>query len=191
MSDRATPRPRQPRRRMLDAALELAVQGGYDALQVRAIAQRAGVSSRTIYENFPSLDSLLILAVAEPAAGLYRQFTESPPTGRTSAARVNQLISQLTDTMTANRPLTLALFRALLSGKPDVAQHIAGFRAALQAVLASAITSQRPTKRDRDVAEILQNIWFTALVGWAAGTDSDTYIADIMARSTRLLLPTR
>ncbi|MGO9874847.1 MAG: TetR/AcrR family transcriptional regulator [Acidimicrobiia bacterium] len=191
MSERATPRPKQPRRRMLDAALELAVQGGYDALQVRAIAQRAGVSSRTIYENFPSLDSLLILAVAEPAEGLYRQFTESPPNGRTPAARVNQLISQLTDTMTANRPLTLALFRALLSGKPDVAQHIAGFRAALQAVLVSAIASQRPTKRDRDVAEILQNIWFTSLVGWAAGTDSDTYIADIMARSTRLLLPTR
>jgi AcrR family transcriptional regulator len=191
MPDRAAPRPKQPRRRMLDAALELAVLGGYDALQVRAIAQRAGVSSRTIYENFPSLDSLLILAVAEPAEGLYRQFTESPPNGRTAAARVNHLISQLTDTMTANRPLTLALFRALLSGKPDVAQHIAGFRAALQAVLASAITSQRPTKRDRDVAEILQNIWFTALVGWAAGTDSDSYIADIMARSTRLLLPTR
>lgn len=191
MADRAAPRAKQPRRRMLDAALELAVLGGYDALQVRAIAQRAGVSSRTIYENFPSLDSLLILAVAEPAEGLYRQFTESPPNGRTAAARVNQLISQLTDTMTANRPLTLALFRALLSGKPDVAQHIAGFRAALQAVLASAITSQRPTKRDRDVAEILQNIWFTALVGWAAGTDSDSYIADIMARSTRLLLPTR
>jgi len=174
---------------MLDAALELAVQGGYDALQVRAIAERAGVSSRTIYENFPSLDSLLILAVAEPAEGLYRQFTESPPKGRTAAARVNQLIRLLTDTMTANRPLTLALLRALLSGKPDVAQHIAGFRAALQAVLASAIAPQRPTKRDRDVAEILQNVWFTALVGWASGTDPDTYIADIMARSTRLLLP--
>ena len=40
---------RRPRRRMLDGALELVSEGGYDALQVRALSQRAGVSSRTIY----------------------------------------------------------------------------------------------------------------------------------------------
>ena len=61
----------RPRRRILDAALQLALEGGYDALQVRALSERAGVSSRTIYANFPSLDSLLILAIAEQSEGLY------------------------------------------------------------------------------------------------------------------------
>ena len=122
---------RRPRRRMLDAALELASRGGYDALQVRALSERAGVSSRTIYEEFQSLDALLIVAVAEQSEGLYRQFTGSAPKGRTPAARVNQVISELTGTMTANRALTVALLRALLSGKPDVAQYVDGFRAVL------------------------------------------------------------
>jgi len=38
----------EPRRRILQAALELVAGGGYEALQVRAISERAGVSSRTI-----------------------------------------------------------------------------------------------------------------------------------------------
>jgi len=185
------PATRRPRRRMLDAALELASQGGYDSLQVRAISQRAGVSSRTIYEHFPSLDSLLIVAVAEQSEQLYRQYTDAAPKARTPAGRVNLVISELTDTMTANRALTAALLRALLSGKPDVAQYVDGFRTVLQAILANAIAPQRSTKRDREVAEILESIWFTALIGWAIGADPDTYIGEVMRRSTRLLLPAR
>ena len=180
---------KKPRRRILDAALELALQGGYEALQVRALSERAGVSSRTIYANFPSLDSLLILAVAEQSEGLYNRFTQSPPGGSSAAGRVNQLIDELTGTMTANRLLTVALLRALLSGKPDVSQYIKGFGDVLQAMLASAIAPETPTVRDREVAELLENIWFTALVGWATGTTADDHISQIMHKAPRLLLP--
>lgn len=179
----------RPRRRILDAALQLALEGGYDALQVRALSERAGVSSRTIYANFPSLDSLLILAVAEQSEGLYTRVTQTPSKKRTAAGRVNQLITELTETMTANRPLTVALLRALLSGKPDVSQYIKGFGDVLQAMLASAIAPGEPTVRDREVAELLENIWFTALVGWATGTTPDAHIGEIMRQATRLLLP--
>jgi len=180
---------RRPRRRMLDAALELISRGGYEALQVRAISERAGVSSRTIYEHFQSLDALLIVAVAEQSEGLYRRFTEAQPSGRTAAARVNRVIAELTETMTTNRELTVALLRALLSGKPDVTQYVNGFRAVLQEILATAIAPTRPRKGDREIAEILESIWFTALVGWAIGADSDAHIGELMRRSTRLLLP--
>ena len=174
---------------MLDAALELALRGGYDALQVRAVAERAGVSSRTIYENFSSLDALLIVAVAERSEALYRRHTQSPPSGDTSGDRVNDLIGQLTDTMVANRALTVALLRALLSGKPDVSQHVHGFREALKAILVSAITVERPTEADCEVAEMLESIWFAALAGWASGADTDAHIGEIMRRATRRLLP--
>jgi TetR/AcrR family transcriptional regulator, cholesterol catabolism regulator len=189
VAEGASPRPRQPRRRMLDAAIELTSEGGYDALQVRAVAERAGVSSRTIYEYFQSLDALLIVAVAEQSEDLNRRFMQSYPPGRTAAIRVNKVISELTETMTANKALTVGLIRALVSGKPDVAQYVNGFRAVLQAILANAIASGRSRKRDREIAEILESIWFTALVGWATGADSDVYIGEIMRRSTRLLLP--
>jgi AcrR family transcriptional regulator len=179
----------EPRRRILQAALELVAGGGYEALQVRAISERAGVSSRTIYANFPSLDSLLIVAVAEQSEPLYTRFTESPPRGRTAADRVDRLIGDLTLTMTANRELTVALLRALLSGKRDVSQYVNGFSGVLQRMLASAIAPAGPTARDREVAELLESIWFAALVGWATGTTADGDIRGIMRRACGVLLP--
>jgi AcrR family transcriptional regulator len=177
-----------PRQRIVDAALRLVAEGGYDALQVRAIAERASVSSRTIYAYFPSLDSLLIVAVADLSGPLYRRYTESPPKGRTPAARVQKLIAELNVTMTSNRILTVAILRALLSGKPDVVQHVRNFSDVLQAILASAIAPKGPTAADRETSEILQSIWFTALIGWATGSDSDDHISVIMRRASRRLL---
>ena len=45
------------------------------------------------------------------------------------------------------------------------------------------------TDRDREVAELLESIWFSALVGWASGTSADGDIARIMQRAAKLLLP--
>jgi len=186
---RAAATGQEPRRRILQAALELVAGGGYEALQVRAISERAGVSSRTIYANFQSLDSLLIVAIAEQSEPLYTRFTESPPHGRTAADRVDRMIRDLTQTMTTNRELTVALLRALLSGKRDVSQFVHGFGGVLERMLASAIAPDGPTERDHEVAELLESIWFTALVGWASGTTSDGDIGGIMRRACGLLLP--
>jgi AcrR family transcriptional regulator len=191
MTDAALPDRRRPRRRILDAGLELASTGGYEAVQVRALAGLAGVSSRTIYSNFPSLDSMLIVAVAEQSQDLYARFATAAPKGRTPAARVNQLISELTDTMTSNRQLTVALLRALLSGKPDVSRYVNAFRTVLQTMLATAIAPKGPTKHDLEVAELLECIWFTALIGWVTGAESDAEIGVLIQRSTGLLLANR
>jgi AcrR family transcriptional regulator len=65
------------RERVIDAVLELAAEGGYDAIQVRSISERTGISSDTIYRYFGSRDRLVAEAVGqwgarefyEPAAG--------------------------------------------------------------------------------------------------------------------------
>jgi AcrR family transcriptional regulator len=181
-----------PRQRIVDAALLLVSQGGYEELQVRKIAQQASVSSRTIYSLFPSLDSLLIIAIAEQAGGLYRRYTETPPKGRSAAARVQRVIEELTEVMTANRLLTHALLRALMCGKPDVAEHVRNFAALMESILASAIEPGRPRAADRVAAELLERVWFSALIGWATGVDADDQIPEVMRRaSLRILEPAR
>ena len=185
-----TPRRPSPRRRILNAALELAVEGGYDAMQVRTLAQRAKVSSRTIYMHFDSLDSLLVVAIAELSQPLYRQYTESPPRTGTAIERISQLFSELTQTMTANRGLTMALLRSLLSGKPDIVPFIRGYREVLEEVLAKTIADDEPTPEDRLTSEILQCVWFSALIGWATGTEEDSHVIEIMqSTAERLLTP--
>src|SRR4051794_36895801 len=128
-----------PRQRILGAALALVSEGGYDALQVRAITDRADVSSRTIYSHFDSLESLLIVAIAEQSVPLYERFTQAAPRNRTPAARINKLINDFTDLMTANRNVTLALLRALVSGKDDVVQYVQAFARLLEDMLVTAI----------------------------------------------------
>ena len=179
------------RRRMLNAVLQLAYEGGYEAVQVRAVAEQAGVSSRTIYAHFPSLDSLLIAAVVEQSQRLSRRVIESPPDGPTPAARVNVLVGDLTKTMTESRLLSVALVRALLSGKPDVARYVETFGDTIRAMFASAIAPGGPTSQDNDAAAVLESVWFHAVVSWATSAEAAADPGDVMRRAVGALFGTK
>ncbi|TML66926.1 MAG: helix-turn-helix transcriptional regulator, partial [Actinobacteria bacterium] len=58
-SETLTPNQAARRDRVLDAALVLAAEGGYDAVQMRDVATRAQVALGTIYRYFASKDHLL------------------------------------------------------------------------------------------------------------------------------------
>ena len=53
------------RHRLLDAARELATEGGYEAVGMRNVAARAGVSAPTAYQYFSSKDHLLVDLLVE------------------------------------------------------------------------------------------------------------------------------
>ena len=55
---------RDRRARILDASLVLAAKGGYDAVQMRVVAEQAGVALGTLYRYFPSKIHLLVSALA-------------------------------------------------------------------------------------------------------------------------------
>src|SRR5260370_27064654 len=50
---------RERRKRILDATMAIASKGGYEAVQMRAVADRADVAVRTLYPDFPSKVHLL------------------------------------------------------------------------------------------------------------------------------------
>jgi TetR/AcrR family transcriptional regulator, cholesterol catabolism regulator len=56
---------RARRERILAAVLELAAEGGYDAVQVREVAACARVALRTIYNYYDSRENLLYAAMME------------------------------------------------------------------------------------------------------------------------------
>ena len=55
---------RERRKRILDATLALASKGGYEAVQMRAVAERADVAVGTLYRYFPSKVHLLVSSLA-------------------------------------------------------------------------------------------------------------------------------
>src|SRR5881392_1399128 len=56
---------RARRRRILHAAAELATEGGFDAVQMREVAERADVALGTLYRYFPSKIHLLVSVLAD------------------------------------------------------------------------------------------------------------------------------
>src|SRR6185369_5678056 len=85
---------RERRKRILDATIALASKGGFDAVQMRAVAERADVALGTLYRYFPSKIHLLVSALGrefeQANAGVDRR---SIP-GDTAHERVMHVLSR-------------------------------------------------------------------------------------------------
>jgi AcrR family transcriptional regulator len=64
--ERVGGRPRDPKldRAILDAALDLMAEEGYEQMSMESVAQRAGVGKPTIYRRWPSKEAMVIDALA-------------------------------------------------------------------------------------------------------------------------------
>ena len=78
------------RQRAIVTVLELARTGGYDAIQVRAIAERTGISSDTIYRYFGSRDGLISQAVTQ---WIHQELVGPAPTWLVGETPAEQLLA--------------------------------------------------------------------------------------------------
>src|SRR5215471_4568225 len=100
---------RERRKRILDATLELASRGGYEAVQMRAVADRADVALGTLYRYFPSKIHLLVSALAsEFAHDVERSAVRATP-GETPHERIMYVLNRRTRALQKQPQLTEAL----------------------------------------------------------------------------------
>src|SRR3954453_13129041 len=69
---------RARRRRILKAAAELATEGGFYAVQMREVAERADVALGTLYRYFPSKIHLLVSVLADEMEALPSRLSVPP-----------------------------------------------------------------------------------------------------------------
>src|SRR3954462_7273376 len=74
----------QRRKRIIQAAAALASRGGVEAMQMRTVAERAGVALGTLYRYFPSKMDLVVAVVGEELDLLEGSLDRRPP--RSAAA---------------------------------------------------------------------------------------------------------
>lgn len=177
----------QRRQRMIDAAIELAIAGGYDAVQMRDVAGRAEVALGTLYRHFPSKDHLLLAALAGQAATLRERVAQRPPEGADPAARTTDVLRRASHALTRRPDLTAALVTALGSPEPDAAASKQEVEGILRAILTSAIAGAEIADPD-GVVRVLGFVWLAVLSAWVSGTlDADQMVADLET-AARLLL---
>src|SRR3982751_2552157 len=76
---------RDRRKRILDATLALASKGGYDAVQMRAVAEKADVALGTLYRYFPSKIHLLVSGLARELEVVLERMERTTIPGATPA----------------------------------------------------------------------------------------------------------
>jgi AcrR family transcriptional regulator len=176
------------RRRVLDATLELAGRGGFDGVQMRDVAAEAGVALGTVYRYFESKERLLLEANLTQVERLRRRLQARPPAGDTPAARVVDVLRRATDALLRDPDTTAAMVRALGAARRSDADAVRRITREMTAIITAAMHPGPPDERDLAVARALQQVWFSALIGWVGGVDPPERVLDDVAAAARLLL---
>ncbi len=161
---------RARRERILATTLALAARGGYDAVQMREVAERSEVALGTLYRYFPSKVHLLVSAMASEVERLSTRLQKRTVPGATRAERVSYVLERSTRSLQRDPLLTEALIRAMMAADASVAEEVAAVRASMAALIVQAIRgAEGPQEHDVDLAAILQDVWFARQIAWLGG----------------------
>jgi TetR/AcrR family transcriptional regulator, cholesterol catabolism regulator len=182
---------RDRRKRILDATIALASEGGFDAVQMRAVAEQADVALGTLYRYFPSKIHLLVSALQREFERSETALRERTVEGDTAADRVINTLKRTTRGMQSDPQLTEALTRAFMFADASVAAEIHQVGMLLTAMLTRAMYPEGHdtlTEDDVQIARVIGDVWLSALVGWVTGRNSAAETGQQIEVAVKLLL---
>ena len=158
------------RARIIAATLSLASRGGYEAVQMREVAERSEVALGTLYRYFPSKVHLLVSAMASEVDQLSQRLQRRQPPGKTRAERVSFVLERSTRSLQRDPLLTEAMVRAMMAADASVAAEVAAVRGGMNDLIVQAIRGEDgPQEHEVELAAILQDVWFARQIAWLGG----------------------
>jgi AcrR family transcriptional regulator len=180
-------------RRIVETAVELAEQGGFEAVRLRDVASESGVALGTVYRYFRSKEDLLTAALEREVRQLRERMTRRPPEGATPLERVRSFFGSATRAVCRRPRLAKAVLRAVASGEPELARRVTRFHADVIAMVTQALRGSREpqppeSELEERVCGILQQVWFASLVGWSGGLHGQGAVVDRVSAAAELVL---
>jgi AcrR family transcriptional regulator len=179
---------RERRKRILDATLVLASKGGYDAVQMREVAERADVALGTLYRYFPSKIHLLVSALAREFEQTRQKLDKRPIPGDTPADRIIYVLNKVTKNMQREPLLTEAITRAFMFADPSAASEVNAVASLMEQMLTDALHQGVPTSDERAIARVIGDVWLSNLVAWVTRRASANDVSNQLELAARLLL---
>jgi AcrR family transcriptional regulator len=181
---------RDRRKRILDATIALASRGGFDAVQMRAVAEQADVALGTLYRYFPSKIHLLVSALGREFEKAEATSRGKPIPGDTPHERVMHVLTRTTRGLQGEPHLTEALTRAFMFADASVQNEIHHVGMLLTSMLTRAMHPGKTelTEEDVAIARVIGDVWLSALVGWVTGRTTSEDVTKQMDVAVRLLL---
>jgi TetR/AcrR family transcriptional regulator, cholesterol catabolism regulator len=179
---------RERRQRILDATLALASKGGYDAVQMRAVAERAGVALGTLYRYFPSKIHLLVSGLAREFERDQEKLDRAPIPGDTPQERTIYVLGRITRKMQREPMLTEAMTRAFMFADPSAAAEVNTVARLVERMLTRAMHDGEPSADDIAIARVIGDVWLSNLVAWVTRRASANDVSNQLELAARLLL---
>ena len=179
---------RERRKRILDATLALASKGGYDAVQMRTVAEQANVALGTLYRYFPSKIHLLVSSLAREFERTQEKLDRAVIPGDTPAERMLYVLSRMTRFMQRDPMLAEAMTRAFMFADPSAAAEVNQVAQLMERMLTRAIHEGEPTADEAAIARIIGDVWLSNLVAWVTRRASWNDVSNHLELAARLLL---
>ena len=179
---------RERRKRIIDATLALASKGGYDAVQMRAVAERADVALGTLYRYFPSKIHLLVSGLVREFERAEEKLQRKQIPGDSRAERMIFVLNWATKNMQREPLLTEAMTRAFMFADPSAASEVNAAAAVMEKILTGAMHEGEPTADERAIARVIGDVWLSNLVAWVTRRASANDVANHLELAARLLL---
>ena len=187
-----TPRQQARQRRIFETTRDLLAESGYEGLQMRVLADRAGVSPMTLYNRYGTKDDLVLLSMEELLADLADEAQASRKRGlefvRHNAAIVAR---QILETPRYAKAMALSLFnsrpgspisRALLTNNIAASRQLIGQMQELGELDADIDTEQ--LSRGMAIAP-----WSTIMLWMQEQIDDDAFTDEYIMATVRVLFP--
>ena len=179
---------RERRQRILDATLALASRGGYEVVQMRAVADRAGVALGTLYRYFPSKIHLLVSGLAREFERNQEKLDRIAIPGTTPYERMLFVLGRITRTMQREPMLTEAMTRAFMFADPSAAAEVNTVARLMERMLTGAMHEGEPTADEIAIARVIGDVWLSSLVAWVTRRASADDVSNRLELAARLLL---
>jgi len=181
------------RERILDAAMELATEGGYEAVQMREVAERADVALGTLYRYFPSKVHLLVSAMGRTFQSL-QESVRVDDAGGSPEERVYRVVAAVTRYLARHRRLSGAMIRALMTADAEAAREVEEVGDLLVGFIRSATrepeASPTPAEIEHDalVAHTIGKVWLTDVVTLLSGRMTVSQVLEDLERTIALVM---
>jgi AcrR family transcriptional regulator len=147
--------------------------GGEDALQMKDLAQRAGVSLATLYRYFPAKDHVLLGILLSRYSLALARITAEVPVGETARERVTSHLLREFRAEQREPRLTAALSRVLRETSRNYSEVIERVEHLHLQMLEHVAGAGRPVSAEqRQLLPVVQAIFGAATRRWLAGVCS-------------------
>lgn len=173
-TDRATPplteRQEARRRRILHASAQLASRGGFEAVQMREVAEAAG-SPWAPSTATSSKIHLLVATMQDQLQHMHSTLRKRPRPGD-AAHRVAETLMRAFRALQREPHLADAMVRALTFADRSVSPEVDTVSRLTTAIILDAMGLENPTPEQLSAVRVIEHTWHSALITWLSGRAS-------------------